>query len=219
MKYPRTVHLSNSPGVSKDDKVLESVDSFMGKEVVYSEKLDGECTSMTQDKIHARSEDSNHHPSQSWVKGFWATIKYKIPDNLQIVGESVYARHSIGYDRLNTFFYVFAVIDLERKVFLSWQDTLDLCQKIGLDHVPVLKHGLFDPKFDLKGIWSAFGEEIEGYVVRVVGEFPIVEMKNNMAKWVRAGHVKTDKHWRDSWKPNELLDNLSDEAFFEREDL
>ena len=36
-------------------------------------------------------------------------------------------------------------------------------------------------------------------------EFPVVEIKDHMTKWVRAGHVKTDKHWRENWVPNELF--------------
>jgi len=56
-KYPKTVHLPNSPGTT-DDKKLDSVDHFEDRIVVVTEKLDGECTTLTPEKWHARSLDT-----------------------------------------------------------------------------------------------------------------------------------------------------------------
>ena len=44
-KYPRTSHLPWSLGSTDDDKMLQSVDHFIGQEVVVTVKLDGECLS------------------------------------------------------------------------------------------------------------------------------------------------------------------------------
>ena len=58
-KYPRTFHLPWSPGVASDDKVIESLDAFVGREVVVTEKMDGENSSLySNGHIHARSMDS-----------------------------------------------------------------------------------------------------------------------------------------------------------------
>lgn len=204
MKYPRTMHLPNSPGFTKDDKVLKSVDHLLGKQVIYTEKLDGECTGMTRTHIHARSEESNHDESQSWVKQlYYNKIANIIPDNLQIFGENVYAEHSIKYNKLTTFFYVFGIVDLDRKVFLGVSDTLHLCNKYELEYVPILYQGEFNPNFKVPAK-SDFGDIIEGYVVKTVDEFPITNMNLHVAKWVRANHVKSSKHWKKNWKPNEL---------------
>lgn len=148
MKYPRTKHLPNSPGDTSDDERLVEISHFIGKEVIYTEKLDGECTNCLTDKIHARSEESNHHPSQSWMKSFYSSFCWKIPQNIQIVGENVYAQHSISYDRLTSFFYVFAIIDLEKKIFKSVHETLQICNDLELPFVPIIKRGIFD--IDLK---------------------------------------------------------------------
>jgi len=43
IKYPRTVHLPFSPGATNDDKIICNMDSFVGKEIVITEKMDGEC--------------------------------------------------------------------------------------------------------------------------------------------------------------------------------
>lgn len=52
MKYPRTPHLLYSPGFSKDDIQLESDDHFIGMNIIITEKLDGENTSLYYNKIH-----------------------------------------------------------------------------------------------------------------------------------------------------------------------
>ena len=45
-KYPRTYHVPWSPGTTSDDRLLKSVDQFVGKRVVVTEKMDGENTTM-----------------------------------------------------------------------------------------------------------------------------------------------------------------------------
>jgi hypothetical protein len=203
MKYIRTHHLPYSPSISNDDKVLDDISCFIDKYVVYTEKLDGENTSMSKAGIHARSETSSFHPSQSWVRKLYGEICWRIPNNLQIVGENMYAKHSIYYDKLDTFFYVFAVIENE-KTFLSYDDTADICDSLGLSHVPVLKIGKFDPDFKLPSK-SRFGDTIEGYVIRSIDSFNANDANSNIAKWVRPNHVQSDKHWKENWIPNKLF--------------
>ena len=43
VKYPRTYHLPWSPGLTDDDRMLPSTSVFEGREVVITEKMDGEC--------------------------------------------------------------------------------------------------------------------------------------------------------------------------------
>jgi hypothetical protein len=60
-KYPRTFHLPFSLAVSSDDKLLQSLDSFVGNRVIVTEKMDGENTSLYSDgTTHARSIDRSH---------------------------------------------------------------------------------------------------------------------------------------------------------------
>lgn len=66
-KYPRTYHVPWSPGTTSDDRLLKSVDQFVGKCVVVTEKMDGENTTMSKDYVHARSLDSMYHPSRDHV--------------------------------------------------------------------------------------------------------------------------------------------------------
>lgn len=85
-KYPRTPHLPWSPGVSDDDILLNTASFFENKQVVVTEKMDGENTTVYRDFIHARSIDSRFHPSRTWVKAMQAQIGYQIPDGWRICG-------------------------------------------------------------------------------------------------------------------------------------
>ncbi len=64
---------------TKDDKILTSISYFDKKQVVATEKMHGENTTLYQDYIHARSLDSRNHSSRNWIKNFWYQIKNEIP--------------------------------------------------------------------------------------------------------------------------------------------
>ena len=69
-KYPRTWHLPDSPNRGADgDHVYPDYSSFEGHEVVVTEKLDGENTTIYADgHTHARSLSSGYHPTRTWVR-------------------------------------------------------------------------------------------------------------------------------------------------------
>ena len=123
-KYPRTPHLPWSPGASSDDVWIDTFALFEGSEVVITEKMDGENTTLYADHIHARSLDSRHHPSRSWVKGLHQSIAHLIPAGWRICGENLYARHSVGYEALPSYFMVFSIWD-EHNHCLGWEQTVE----------------------------------------------------------------------------------------------
>lgn len=197
-KYPRTPHLPWSPGASPDDERVLDVSAFVGREVVVTEKLDGECTTIHMKGCHARSLDTAPHPSREWVRALAGGIGYKIAElhpDLRIVGENVFAEHSIHYTDLPTYFLGFGahVEDMVR----SWRRTLALFEHLGVIAVPVLYQGLWDEDA-VRACWtgrSLCGGEQEGYVVRLECGFKIKDFGCSVAKYVRAGHVQTDEHW------------------------
>lgn len=91
--YPRTPHLPWSPGASSDDVRVGDLSGLAGREVVVTEKLDGENTTLYADGLHARSLDSAHHPSRAWVKALQGRIGPAIPQGWRVCGENLYARH------------------------------------------------------------------------------------------------------------------------------
>ena len=205
-KYPRTPHLPFSRSRTDDDRVLASVEHFQGEEVVVTVKMDGENTSLYRDGYHARSLDSRHHPSRDWLKAFHATFAHDIPDGWRLCGENLYARHSLAYDALPSYFMGFSVWD-DKNVALSWDDTLEFFELLGVVPVPVLYRGLFDEAL-LKKLAKDLNVEMhEGFVLRRAGAIRYEAFGTSVAKWVRPRHVQTDEHWMHSAVvPNKLAE-------------
>lgn len=193
-KYPRTFHLPYSLGITNDDKVLKSTEWFSGMDVVVTEKMDGENTTLYRNHTHARSLDSRHHPSRDWLKGFWGNIRYQIPRGHRICGENLYAKHSIKYEKLDSYFYGFSMWNIEN-ICLSWEDTIEYFIGLNIVSVPVLYKGVYDEKI-IQELWNdSMQDECEGYVVRNAESFNYDEFGKNVAKFVRQAHVTSNEHW------------------------
>jgi len=211
VKYPKTPHLPWSDSVDEEtDMVLTPEDvatNFGGRKIVVTEKLDGENTSMYSDYIHARSLDGRTHPSRDWVKNLHASIGYEIPDNWRICGENVYAKHSIEYNGLQSYFFVFAIY--ENNVAMAWDEMTGYAEAMGLQVVPVLYRGMFDEEkvracFGGKSIFG--NSEQEGYVVRLDDAIAWENHKRCVAKFVRKNHVTTAHNWMNrAVEPNTLI--------------
>lgn len=190
-KYPRTLHLPWSPGLSGDDKMIESLAKLEGQEVIATEKLDGENTSLYRGYLHARSVDGRHHPSRDWVRQFHASIQHEIPEGWRICGENLFAKHSIKYTGLPSYFLGFSIWD-EYNRCLPWDETLEWFELLGITPVPTLYRGPFDQKA-LQGLTLRDG--MEGYVVRLAEGFAFSAFRHCVTKFVRKNHVQTDQHW------------------------
>jgi len=156
---------------------------------------------MTRDAIHARSLDSKSHPSRDWVKGLWSQVRWSIPDGWKVCGENLYARHSIPYDNLESYFEVFSIWDDEGWI-LDWETTQAFCEEWGLVTVPTLFTTMFNEGMlrtfheDSSYAWKPFERDtMEGYVVRPFYSFNSVNFERAVLKWVRPNHVTTDDHW------------------------
>lgn len=193
-KYPRTHHLPFSKGATDDDKILSSTDHFQGKKVVVTEKMDGENTTVYMDHCHARSTDSKHRPYHSWLLSYISSFQGQIPKGWRICGEYLYATHSIKYDDLCSYFMVFSVWTDENRC-LSWQETEEWCQLLGLCHVPVLYKGVYDDAIIEKISEETVLRGGEGVVVRLEDGFAYEDFSLSIAKYVRQNHVQTDSSW------------------------
>jgi hypothetical protein len=195
VKYPRTSHLPFSSCVSEDDRIIESLDGFIGQRVIVTEKLDGENTSLYTNYYHARSVDSKNHPTRNWAKGLHSNFAHDIPKGWRLCCENVYAQHSIAYENLESYLYGISVWN-NKNVCLSWVDTLEWFNLFNLPVVPILYDGIWDEEkikalYNEKRDWATR----EGYVVRVAREFGYGEFRKVVAKYVRSKHVQTTKHW------------------------
>lgn len=181
--------------------------AILGTEVVITEKMDGENTTMYQDHIHARSLDSKDHPSRHYVKGLWGKIRADIPTGFRICGENCYATHSLAYHNLSDYFLVFSIWNGD--VCLSWDDTEDYCDLLGIDTVPVLYRGVLTQDRLCHIISEIDANLQEGFVIRPSAEFQFSDFGTKVGKWVRSGHVQTDQHWMQSKViKNEKISNI-----------
>ncbi len=207
MKYPRTFHLPWSSGTS-DDKILSSVDSFLGKELIILEKLDGGNACLEQDNCYARTHSGpSIHPSFNNLKALHASIKHQIPENMQIFGENLFAKHAIFYDKLPSYFFIFGIRIIMDKpnsnYWLSWNGVKEVANKFGLHTVPELASVIVNTEKELQKITESFmnkpslyGPEREGVVVRIAYGFDNDIFDFSVAKHVRTDHLKgADEHW------------------------
>lgn len=204
-KYPRTSHLPWSPGATSDDKIIQSLDALKDQWVVVTEKMDGENTTLYRDGLHARSLDGKSHPSRDWLKADWASKSWDLPARFRICGENLYARHSIAYKNLKSYFYGFSY--WEGDFCHNWEVTERVMEYFGYPTPEVIFEGKFDLKTMEKLHESLDPVKHEGYVVRVETGFHVYNFNHVVAKWVRPNHVQTDDHWmHKEIVQNDLLD-------------
>lgn len=229
-KYPSTLHLQWSPEKHRDDSYHPDPTFFDGREVVLTEKLDGENLSIYSDgHWHARSVQTAYHPTREWAGRVAGEVGYKLPDGWRICAENLYGTHSIKYTDLRAYVQVYGVVDAEGE-FLSWPDTAMWCELLDLIHVPVLWRGTLnfrdgDPWLESveqdewdnisltalteEDVNERAGRESEGYVMRTVDGFPVPDFGYHVGKWVRENHVDTSDHWLETWEQegekNELI--------------
>lgn len=217
-KYPRTYHFPWSPGATSDDK-KHPEDWFVrygweGKEIVITEKLDGENTAFHSGDVFSRSHAV---PTRTpWSRNLWDNdgLLWKIRDKIYgdevVYGENLYGVHSIEYDKLPAYFFVFA--GRNKNVWYSWDDVEMMAEILEVPTVPVLWRGEIESELQLSELISkfmkepsTFGDTKEGVVVRRVHEFGADDFSKNVVKYVRENHVQTDEHWTKNWKRAKLI--------------
>lgn len=211
IKYSRTYHVTESPGMNRDDRRMGDTEALEGEYVVMTEKMDGENTSWYPDYTHARSIETESHPSRDWMKNLWAQKGYNIPQGWRVCGENLYAKHAIHYckannNALDSYFYMFSIWD-DRNVCLSWKETKEWAELLELTLTPVLYEGIYDREvIDRINKEMDLNPNKEGYVLRLAREFHYSEFRNVCGKYVRKNHVQNNHgHWaRQKITKNEL---------------
>lgn len=196
-KYPKTLHFPWSENLKNDDRMVKDDSHFKEKFVIASIKMDGENTTLYRDNYHARSLDGRHHSSRNWIKNFHGKIKHQIPEDYRICGENMYAKHSIYYKNLESYFLVFSAWCKE--ICLDWSETRLLVD--GLSFVPIIYMGIYNRK-KIEEYYQEYcamsKDEVEGYVVRTYGRFHLRDFNENVSKFVRKNHVRSSEHWMHS---------------------
>jgi len=196
MKYPRTPHVPWS-NATKDDRILAHTHWGPNDEVVVTEKLDGENTTMTRWACHARSESSTGRVAyRHEVRALWGSLSNYIQESQAFIGECLTAQHSIHYNAIPGPYVMFG--SRNETHFDSWEETQKLALALGIPLAPILYRGpwrLFKHEQCFSGR-SVYDGEQEGYVIRSALEFPIADFTKHVAKFVRPNHVQTCQHWQ-----------------------
>jgi hypothetical protein len=206
VKYPRTYHLPHSHA-SADDKRLNDYSIFTNKNVVVTIKMDGENTTMYNDYIHARSINSGDHPSRDRIKGdVWAKVSYLLDEDMRLCGENMFAKHTVEYDSLESYFLLFSIWD--RDTCLSWNETVEYATILGLKTVPVIYEGIYN-QFEIEAAFQAYmsNNPTEGYVIRNANSYKYQEFKNNVAKYVRPEFLTDLKKQTGHWQTKKVVPN------------
>ncbi|MGN8067459.1 RNA ligase family protein [Mucilaginibacter sp. 22184] len=220
-KYGRTYHYPFSPGTTSDDRIQHDYWDHLKNIplLIHTEKLDGENNCLSRHGVFARSHAApTISPWTESIRRFWQLIKNDL-GSLEIFVENLYAVHSIEYHNLEHHFYVFAI--REHDQWLSWDETRFYAAMLGLPVVPEIS--VFTPPADrelfeqqvMDITWqpgalqphdAATGSPVtmEGIVTRNAAAYPVTAFAQNIFKYVRKGHVKTDEHWTRHWKRAKL---------------
>ncbi len=213
-KYPRTFHLSWSHPHS-DDKTIPDTSIYEGMEIVVTEKLDGENTTIYPDGyLHARSIDSRHNYTRDWAKKMASILSFDIPKGERFVFENVAYYHSIEYNDLESFCYLLSVWT-DDDYCLEYDTVLEYAEILDLATPKIFYRGVFDEKV-LKEIAENLDlNTTEGFVFRNVNRFHIDDFQKNTGKFVREGHVQTsEEHWLKNTYPNKLSKNKKIKPFY-----
>lgn len=215
-KYGRTFHFPFSPGTTSDDRInfdywkdVSALDT-----IVHTEKLDGENTCLNQYGVFARSHAApTRHPWANYLKERWDSIKDDLGD-LEIFGENIYAIHSIKYTEIESHFYVFGIRYLD--TWLCWDEVKFYAALLDFAIVPELSFSKPEIEEEFIDVVSSIVKQesvfksvdtitekncsMEGIVTKNTNEFLVADFKQNVFKYVRKDHVKTDEHWTRNWK-------------------
>jgi len=226
-KYGRTYHYPFSPGTTSDDRIAHDYWEHLQSipNIIHTEKLDGENNCVSRLGVFARSHAApTTSPWTESLRRFWQLVKYDLGD-LEIFGENLYAIHSIEYRKLEHHYYVFGIREYDR--WLSWEETQFYANMLDLPTIPVIKtestpkeRALFEAQmlmlvngpgaFDPYDIYDQKATTMEGIVSRNADRYAVDAFAQNVFKYVRKGHVKTDEHWTRNWKRAPLINEGRD---------
>lgn len=204
IKYPKTPYLNFSPSYQGGDRYI-ATKSLLHKPLAVTVKKDGSCVTLSRDTCGARNGHEADHPSFNMLKARHAALKDRIPEGIQLFGEWLFAKHSIHYTgklALRDYLEVFAVYDQRQQLFLGQDDVQILCDDLDLAMVARLAVVSYAHEWQLIDSISRLAEGAiadgeEGVVVKSMYPYHYGQFADNVAKYVRNGHIQTDEHWRE----------------------
>lgn len=155
VKFPRTRHLHNLGGVSRDDLLLTQKEQtmYLNRNIIVEEKIDGANLGFSMDSnykilVQNRSHyvNSSYHPQfkklDKWINQHYTDLQELLEPNKNILfGEWMYARHSIHYHNLPDMFLAFDLYDKNSATFLSRNKLESKLKQTLIKQVPLIYEG------------------------------------------------------------------------------
>ena len=157
VKYPRTRHLVGSR-LQEGDEDLSQVpfSEILGKNIIIEEKIDGANSAISFDGDgNLLLQSRGHYLDGGYRERHYNLLKQWANENCDrffdvlgnryiMYGEWMYAKHTVFYDALPSYFMEFDVFDRERLVFLDTKERRLLTERIGIvSSVPILGQGIY----------------------------------------------------------------------------
>ncbi len=166
-KFPTTPHLTIfGTGSVREDKVLteRERDEFLQHELIVEEKIDGANLGISFDgsgEVHVQNRGTYlSKPYQGqWKKlDEWLSLKLDrffdvLHDQYILFGEWCFARHSVIYDSLPSWFVGFDIYDKQNRQFLSCRMRNNLFRQMKICQTPLLGRGRFS-LLELKALFK-----------------------------------------------------------------
>ena len=151
VKFPRTPHLEGSALQPGDDDVPQQRRrSLEGFEVVVTEKLDGINIGLRFDAAGKSWLFSRSHfvGTEAWFDRLKAQVAIassacfeRLGTRFIVYGEWLFARHTVFYDALPAYFFVFDAFDVVEQRFLGTVERRALIDGLGFFEAPELWRG------------------------------------------------------------------------------
>ena len=210
IKFPRTRHLANIGGASREDLLLDQTDinEFLNNEIYIEEKIDGANMgiSIEPDTYKILFQNRSHYVTANYAAQFkkldvWRdahqTELYDIiePGRHILYGEWVYSKHSIHYTDLPGYFIAFDLFDKKTGKFSSREKLEKILEGTTIPQIRLIAKNKFknmDQIIKLVNSESAYYKgKLEGVYVRICDENYTLKR----AKIVRSDFICGDTHW------------------------
>ena len=179
-KYPRTPHLTGSRLQPGDEDLSQIPFSLIrNRHLVVEEKIDGANSAISFSPDGALLLQSRGHYLTGGYRERhynlmkqWASIHrdafYKVLSTRYIMyGEWMYAKHSIYYDALPSYFMEFDILDRQTGRFLDTPSRQALTRQMPVCSVPVLAEGIFQRPEDILCLLGPSRYIREGHLERL----------------------------------------------------
>ncbi len=155
-KYPRTPHLRGSRLQAGDEDLSQiPFSEIKGRHIVIEEKVDGANSAISfgengelllQSRGHYLTggyRERHYDLMKQWAVSHKDSFFAVLGQRYIMYGEWLYAKHSVYYDDLPSYFLEFDILDRETGLFLDTPSRGKLTSRIAVSSVPVLAEGVF----------------------------------------------------------------------------